>query len=106
MRTYDGDLLFYDENYLSPLSDVMKNSEYMAMTVRRAANGQRYIAVKDGFHILAIIMPVQVLCEKFLADLQEFEALCTEQFFREQALAAANADKSLDETRMEDVLPG
>ena len=101
LRTNDGELIFYNENYLAPLSDVLKDSDYLEMTVRRLSSGQRYIAVKDGFNILAIIMPMRIVCETFLAELQEFEALCTEQLFRERARAeageAAEADELPDE---------
>lgn len=30
-------------------------------------------------------MPVRIVTEKYLADLSEFQALCTEQFYRERA---------------------
>lgn len=97
LRTYDDELIFYDESYLAPLSDVLKDSDYLEMTVRRLENGQRYIAVKDGFNILAIILPMQVVCEKYLADLQEFEALCAEQLFRERARAQETVETDSDE---------
>lgn len=101
LRTNDGELIFYDDNYLAPLSDVLKDSDYLEMTVRRLPSGTRYIAVKDGFSILAVILPLQIISEKFLAELQEFEALCTEQLFRQRARAeageAAEADELPDE---------
>lgn len=103
----DGELVFYDENYLQPLADVLKDSDYVEMTVRRLENGQRYIVVKDGFDILAIIMPMKVVNEEFLADLQEFETLCTEQLFREriraEAKAAAEAEKEEPEETGEQI---
>ena len=109
LRTDDGELIFYDDNYLAPLSDVLKDSDYLEMTVRRLPSGQRYIAVKDGFNILAIIMPMRIVSKTFLAELQEFEALCTEQLFREQARAEAGEaadsaelpDENDDQTSME-----
>lgn len=103
LRTPDDELIFYNESYLAPLSDVLKDSNYLEMTVRRLASGMRYIAVKDGFNILAIILPMKVVCEKFLADLQEFEALCTEQFFRERAQADVRAALAADEAEAEQV---
>ena len=34
-------------------------------------------------------MPMKVVSEEYLASLAEFEALCTEQLYRERARAAA-----------------
>lgn len=113
LRTNDGELIFYDDNYLAPLSDVMKDSDYLEMTVRRLPSGTRYIAVKDGFNILAVILPLEIICEKFLAELQEFEALCTEQLFRQrgraearEAAEAAEDEAEPEQVEMEDVADG
>ena len=52
---------------------------------RSMESGQLYLVVHDGFEVLAAIMPVRIVTEKYLADLSEFQALCTEQFYRERA---------------------
>lgn len=83
----DGELIFYQEMMLSPLSEQIKESDYINYTVRKMGNGQRYLVVHDGFEVLAAIMPVRVATEKYLADLSEFQALCTEQFYRERERA-------------------
>lgn len=87
VKADDGELIFYDTNYLSPLSDELKDSDYMETTIRRAYSGQPYIAVKDGFDILAVIMPMQIVNDEYIARLQEYEAMCVEQLFREKAQA-------------------
>lgn len=64
---------------------MLKDSDYIRYTARRmAASGQPYLVVHDGFEVLAAVMPVQVVTEDFLADLSEFHALCTEQFYRQR----------------------
>lgn len=81
----DGELIFYREAMLSPLAEQIKESDYIRYTVRKMESGQRYLVVHDGFEVLAAIMPVRIVTEKYLADLSEFQALCTEQFYRERA---------------------
>lgn len=52
-------------------------------------SGQRYLAVHDGMNLLAAVMPMQVVSQEYLASLAEFEAMCTEQLYREKARASA-----------------
>ena len=66
--------------------------------------------VHDGFEVLAAVMPVQVVTEEYLADLSDFQALCTEQFYRERSRAAANegaedaeVEKTMEQIGMEEV---
>lgn len=106
VKARDGELIFYDNNYLQTLADVLKDSDYLEMTVRRMASGQRYIAVKDGFNMLAAIMPVRVVSDKYIADLQEFEALCVDQLFRERARAETKALEDEEQTVMEEIDDG
>lgn len=105
LRTNDGELLFYDETYLQPLADVLKDSDYLEMTVRRHPTGRRYIAVKDGFTLLAVFMPVKIVTAKYIGELQEFEALCMEQLLREQNRTeppAPDSEPAEEQTSMED----
>lgn len=84
----DGELIFYDEKLVAPLADAMKNSDYIQTVVRRNRSGQRFVVIKDGFEVLAGIMPMRIVSQQFLADLAEFESICTEQFMREKNRAA------------------
>lgn len=61
--------------------------------------------VHDGLEVLAAVMPVQVVTEEYLADLSDFQALCTEQFYRERSRAAADAEaeKTMEQIGMEKV---
>ena len=62
---------------------------------------------------MAVILPLQIISEKFLADLQEFEALCTEQLFRQRARAEAGETAEIaegeaepEQVEMEDMADG
>ena len=109
MQASNGELVFYDESYLGPISDIVKDSDYVEMALRRAPSGQSYIAIKDGFQILALIMTVKCVDEKYLSDLQEFSALCAEQYRIETRRALRTAEENEidvepegNQTRMEE----
>lgn len=80
----DGDLVFYSENLLTPLADVFKESDYAELTVRMDERGRRYVVVRDGFETLAGFMPLQVITEEYLGELEDFHARCADQYFREE----------------------
>ena len=82
----DGELVFYSSELLSPLADVYKeHQEYIEIVVRAEENGQRYIVVRDGFDVVAAILPLNIIDKEFLGDLQEFQARCVEQYLRLEA---------------------
>lgn len=91
-RCDDGELIFYRESLLAPIMDEVEDSDYIMFTVRRMTNGQRYLAVHDGMNLLAAVMPMQVVSQEYLASLAEFEAMCTEQLYREQARTGDEPD--------------
>lgn len=85
LRTNDNELIFYDSVYIAPLADILKDhGESLSFSVRKTDEGQRYIVVKDGMITVAAIMPVSVDFKNYLERLAKFEALCTEQYEREQ----------------------
>lgn len=96
-RCDDGELIFYRESLLAPIMDEAEDSEYIIYAVRWTESGQRYLAVHDGMDLLAVIMPMNVVSEEYLANLAEFEALCTEQLYRERARAEAEPDTPVPE---------
>ena len=108
----DGEIIFYNEALTAPISEEIKNGDYITYTVRKTSAGQRYVVVHNGFDVLAAIMPMQIVTQEYLADLAEFQALCTEQYYREKDradAAAALADAEEQETEqigMEDVQDG
>ena len=112
-RADTGELIFYQEKLLYPIGDQIKDSDYIRYTARRTAAGQPYLVVHDGFEVLAAVMPVQVVTEEYLADLSDFQALCTEQFYLERSRAAADegaedaeAEKTMEQIGMEEAAGG
>lgn len=79
----DGELLFYDERLLVPFFEEIEG-DYVRYTARETVSGQKYLVIHDGLDVLAAVLPVKVITEDFLGALDEFQALCTEQFFREK----------------------
>ena len=77
--TDDGELLFYNWDYLGPLMDHIKESEYVQLAVRRKKDGDPYILVIDGFETIGAIMPVKLLTDEYMKKLKEFEVLCMKQ---------------------------
>ena len=90
-------------------NEIAKNGDYITYTVRKTSAGQRYVVVHNGFDVLAAIMPMQIVTQEYLADLSEFQALCTEQYYREKdradaAAALADAEEQeAEQIGMEDV---
>ena len=72
LEAEDGELLFYDEDLLSPMNDRIKASDYINLAVRQTEKGQRYIVLMDGFEVLAAILPMQVATEEYLKALYAF----------------------------------
>ncbi len=81
----DGELVFYDEGLLAPVAKEIESGDYVEMVVRQYANGQRYVVVKNGFEVIAAVMPLSIVTQKYLEELAEFEVLCTKQYAREKA---------------------
>lgn len=82
----DGELVFYSSELLAPLADVFKeHQQYIEIVVRVQENGRRYIVVRDGFDVVAAILPLDIIDKEFLGDLQEFQARCVEQYLRIEA---------------------
>lgn len=94
----DDELLFFKESLLSPLSAEIKESDYIKYTVRVSRSGNRFLVVHDGLEVLAAILPVLALNEEFLGELAEFQALCTEQFYKEKNRAQARTELGAAET--------
>lgn len=77
----NNELIFFDEQFLAPLKDRIKDGEaYLSYAVRIHPEGHKYIVVKDGFEVLAVILPVKVLSERYLESLRKFNAMCESQY--------------------------
>lgn len=88
-----GELLFYNDWYLTPLADVIKNSEYLQFTVRTDPSGQRWLTVKDGMIVVGMILPVRLISEEYIDHLHEFLGECQEQLEREKARETLKGDE-------------
>lgn len=80
-RAVAGEILFFNEQLLNPIKDVIKDEEsYLNYVARPHPDGHKYIAVKDGFEVIAVILPVKVATEKYLSKLREFYTMCRRQY--------------------------
>lgn len=99
----NNELIFFDEQLLAPLKDRIKDGEaYLNYTARIHPKRYKYIVVKDGFEVLAAILPVKVLSEKYLKSLREFNAMCVDQYELEKEAAMIAARMEEYDTREED----
>lgn len=89
LRCTNGELLFYDSRMAAPVSDVMRDSEYVQTVIRKRRSGQRVIVIKDGFEAIAAIMPMKVINSAFLKALSELDSACVEQYERESKAGLA-----------------
>lgn len=99
----NNELIFFDEQLLTPLKDRIKDGEaYLSYTVRMHTKGHKYIVVKDGFEVLAAILPVKVLSERYLNCLRKFTAMCESQYDLEHLDAIRAAREEEHDTGEED----
>ena len=66
LKTESG-AVFIDERYLRPFDNLENGYELYARTT---PSGTTYIAVKSGYSLVGVIMPMAVVNEKFLEDLE------------------------------------
>lgn len=110
----DGELVFYDESLLGPVAKEIEDSDYVETVVRKYATGQRYVVVKNGFEVIAAVMPLNIVSQEYLEKLAEFEVHCTQQFAREKAridfivakAAEQEAEEEAEQIAMEGVQNG
>ena len=96
------------ENGLEAIVQIEKNKHELSLVLLDIM-----MPKVDGFEVLAAVMPVQVVTEEYLADLSDFQALCTEQFYLERSRAAADegaedaeAEKTMEQIGMEEAAGG
>lgn len=88
-----GRLVFFDEAYLAPIADAMKNNDFISYYARKMGSGGAYIIVQNGMDdVLAAIMPVQVEMQSFCEKIARFESLCAEELARRKITAARDVD--------------
>lgn len=99
----DGELLFFDEQLLAPIRDRIKDEEsYINYTARIHHSGLRYIVVKDGFEVLAAILPVKVLTDEYMRSLHNFLGRCEIQYKRERSTPPSGKSPTREEAIEDD----
>lgn len=100
----NGEMIFFDESLLAPIKDrIKKEDAYIDYTARIHPEGYKYIVVKDGIEVLAAILPVKVLSEKYINDPREFYIRCNEQYTWQQSDAIIKAaEQGIQEEVTED----
>ena len=95
----NGEMIFFDESLLAPIKDrIKKEDAYIDYTARIHPKGYKYIIVKDGIEVLAAILPVEVLSDRYIKDLREFYIRCDDQYKWQQAAAIArDAEQGIQE---------
>ena len=84
-RCNDGEMIFFNEQLLSPIKDRMKDeADYLNYVARIHPAGHKYLAIKVGFEVLAVILPVKVLSEEYMYHLRNFYHQCADQYKREK----------------------
>lgn len=78
LETELNGIVFLDIKYLTPLQD----TPGLQFFIRKSRGGELYIAVKNGVLLVAVIMPVRVVCGAFLEKSREFMARITTELVR------------------------
>lgn len=92
LQTTHG-LVFIDSRYLAPVSDVL---DVLELYERTTKSGTPYIVAKAGFLLQAVIMPFDVINEKFVDGMKDLAAQCgtaldMKKWRQAKEAAAANA---------------
>jgi len=72
LKTQRG-LIFIDTKYLLPLADA---DDYLELYERISTDGKLYVAVKNGFMLMAVILPYKIVTEDFVENMEELARLC------------------------------
>lgn len=67
-------IAFIDKKYLAPFADI--DEDYLNVFERYTADGDLYFAVKNGFELIGIIMPVKVVNDDFVEKINAFARAC------------------------------
>ena len=91
LMTRDG-LEFIDNDFLTPIADVADSLE---LYERHADDGQVYFVAKVGFMVVAVFMPLSLIEEKFVENMEELAEKCRTalklKYERDAQRKAANA---------------
>lgn len=83
LRTSEG-VTFIQEKYLEPLD----NLDYLRLYERKIKGGGLYIVAKIGMVIQAVIMPMDVLTDSFVDNLDELTRMCRAALLKKNRMQA------------------
>lgn len=93
LECHDGNLIFYNEDLLSPLG--AKYEQYSQLCARETENGMPYIAVKNGFFLEAVVMPIKMDLNSYVKKLDIFRAKLVDQLVINAELEAEAQEDQL-----------
>lgn len=73
-KTTAGEILFLSSEFVAPLSDCIEDVEFYE---RKTPENKSYIVAKIGYLLIAVIMPVDIITDKFLDELLDFRRRCS-----------------------------
>lgn len=82
-------VIFIQSKYLSPVDD----SDYLRLFERHSKNGGVYIAAKNGMLIQAVIMPVEVVTQDFVDQLDTLSYQSAQALERKELRREPEEDK-------------
>lgn len=102
----DGELLFYNREKLLPIVDRVEEG-YVRYFIR-GKGSDKYIVIKDGFELIACILPLKFLSKEYISELQDYQLACMDQFEREEEREKQRQEEQIEgqqtipETEQED----
>lgn len=65
---------FMDNKYMAPILDA--DMDMLRIYERQTSSGEIYFAIKSGFLLVGIVMPVRIVTEQFVGNLKELTQKC------------------------------
>ncbi len=67
-------IAFVDKKYFAPFTDM--DEAYLRVFERYTKDGDLYFAVKNGFELVGIILPTNVIEKDFVEDMESMAKAC------------------------------
>lgn len=89
-------IVFVENRYLAPIADVL---DVVELYERRTASGTPYIVAKAGFLVQAVIMPYDIVNEKFIQQMEDLTSRCRLALAAKEAARAEAAQRDASGVR-------
>ena len=96
--TTSGGLEFINAAFLTPLADVAHHVEFYE---RRTPSGSLYFAVKVGFMIAGVIMPLNIINEAFVGYFKTLTTKIEDALESKKKREADNASRQIEQLQMQ-----